>query len=962
MATLALVAVVPGGFWGSALGWQALAYGAAALADSRFILPALFPPPDVPKPNVGDLKFQFAEEGSALSLLLGDEVPVTGGLIWASDLIVVTHRSDDGGSGGPPPGSGRQDLFVHCQIAIGFTPTDAGIVEVIKVWKDGDVFYEADPDIEIISNQITAANYDEVIDSGRVFSASNTTPIVIQTAYSFPVAIYDYVLITGCTGTTAPNGRWAIAGLSGQSAQVDTVTLIGSTGAPGYVANSGTIGALRPFLELQSPSGGPDLTALRVGVNATIAGFTAPATANNGVFKCTYVANTTSGGSIARFENPNAVAKAAGDVITITQNPDKFSAKDCTSVTFHDGSLSAIPDALVEGIEGVGNVFAYWRVPTMVVEKLRVTENGGRIGEFKFLVRQAVDSTRAGIISQIMEHAQFDSTEYDVSAVTGDFRGMSVEGSAIAQIQPLAIAHDVLAQQTGGLIRFFDRSAATVVEVVPDDMGAHEEGGEKPEALAVSDPPDSKLPSEVTVSFVDPGLDWQSGSVSQRRRKPVDQDEVTQISLPMVMLDTEARGLARRRLWVTCAQRLQHQIQLPPSYLSDVIEGNVLTFTLHGEDWRVMVKRSDFGVNGLLVVETEDDDTQLATLLSGPVEDPTGDSPPTVQLPGEMTAVLADLPPLASSFVGRVGFYYGAALLDPNELFTGGAGLYVSSDDTSYSLAEVIPSETVIGVASTVLSGVIGAAAAPTHFFDNASTVTVVLKEGSIASDTEANVLSGSNHAIIGREVVAFRTATLTATDTYVLSGLLRGLLNTQDEMTRHLPNEKFMLLSLVGLRFLEIGLVQLGNSRYYKPVVGGGSVAQATAIPFSVTGACVSHWAPVQPIIRKDTTSGTATNDDVAIRWHGRCLEPVQLFGPYPLSDTQESYEVEIWDAGFANLKRTLTSTVESVSYTAAEQDADFASATQTTYNIRIFQIHSLTGRSKPCEAAALAPRETFD
>ena len=66
------------------------------------------------------------------------------------------------------------------------------------------------------------------------------------------------------------------------------------------------------------------------------------------------------------------------------------------------------------------------------------------------------------------------------------------------------------------------------------------------------------------------------------------------------------------------------------------------------------------------------------------------------------------------------------------------------------------------------------------------------------------------------------------------------------------------------------------------------------------------------------------------------------------PLGEAAEAYEVEIYTAGHATLKRTMTSATPSVTYTSAMQVADFGS-NQAALAVKIYQISATVGRGAP-------------
>jgi hypothetical protein len=69
------------------------------------------------------------------------------------------------------------------------------------------------------------------------------------------------------------------------------------------------------------------------------------------------------------------------------------------------------------------------------------------------------------------------------------------------------------------------------------------------------------------------------------------------------------------------------------------------------------------------------------------------------------------------------------------------------------------------------------------------------------------------------------------------------------------------------------------------------------------------------------------------------------------------EAYEVEILDG--ATVKRTLAAASPSVTYTSAQQTADFGApiAWPSTLDVRVYQLSATYGRGTPAEATLFFP-----
>ena len=66
-------------------------------------------------------------------------------------------------------------------------------------------------------------------------------------------------------------------------------------------------------------------------------------------------------------------------------------------------------------------------------------------------------------------------------------------------------------------------------------------------------------------------------------------------------------------------------------------------------------------------------------------------------------------------------------------------------------------------------------------------------------------------------------------------------------------------------------------------------------------------------------------------------------------LGESSERYEIDIYTtSGYTTVKRTLTATSQSATYTSAEQVTDFGSNQATLY-LKVYQMSSAVGRGYP-------------
>jgi len=80
-----------------------------------------------------------------------------------------------------------------------------------------------------------------------------------------------------------------------------------------------------------------------------------------------------------------------------------------------------------------------------------------------------------------------------------------------------------------------------------------------------------------------------------------------------------------------------------------------------------------------------------------------------------------------------------------------------------------------------------------------------------------------------------------------------------------------------------------------------------------------------------------------------------VEIFSgrPMPIGESSESYEVEIWDATYTTLKRTISGlNSSSCIYMFAQQVADFGISIETVY-VKVYQLSASLGRGYPLVAS---------
>ena len=529
--------------------------------------------------------------------------------------------------------------------------------------------------------------------------------------------------------------------------------------------------------------------------------------------------------------------------------------------------------------------------------------------------------TVANVLTDLSLASGLSTTDIDVTDVTDICRGfvLGQQGTARGAIETLMMAYQFDAVQSGSVLKFRKRGRAQVETLTLDELAVHDPGSATPSPLVLSRADEVTLPKVVNVTFTNYGTDYQPGSQSSRRLVGNARAEVS-TQLAVVMTDGEAKALADSALysawtarttatWTTSLARAD----LEPTDVV-TIEGNPIRIT----------KRSLRGTT--LQFEGNFDSGQILTF--GAITDNAPAVSQSVATKPAATAMyLLDIAMIKDTD-NDAGLYVVTSGM------TGwpGAIVFKSSDEGASYLEVANESAGVVGGSQTLL-GDFGSA-----MFDEFNSVDVYLLAGTLSSTTEIAVLNGANVALLGKEILQYKTATLNASGSYTLTGLLRGRRGTPT--TGHAIGDRFVQLSNSTKRISGL-TAELNLPRLYKGVTFSASINAADPVSFTNTGQGLECLAPVLLGAGRDTAG------NVTLQWvrQTRIGAEWRDLGAALLGEATESYEIDIFDSTFTTLKRTLTATTPTVAYSAALQVTDFGSAQALVY-VQIYQLSATVGR----------------
>ncbi|WP_153768144.1 glycoside hydrolase/phage tail family protein [Labrenzia sp. CE80] len=520
-------------------------------------------------------------------------------------------------------------------------------------------------------------------------------------------------------------------------------------------------------------------------------------------------------------------------------------------------------------------------------------------------------------------------TDIDVSQLQGVVTGWQRASITTprAQLQTLAQLYRFDAVESEGLIRFVPRGGATKATIIEQDLAAPDR---KQADWSMTRAQETDLPVRASLAYFDAESDYRQTS-SNAGRLTGSSERIESVSAPAVIETAEAEGMVEAWLLERWVGREQASFALPPSMIRlDPTDTVALEAGGRSRDLRLS-RIIDAGARQCEAVAVERSVYSIQRGTSRPV------SPGTVPSYGPAVLEVLDLPVIEETQVEHRPWL--AATASP------WAGVRVL--EGSRAVGSVIAPAT-LGMTTTDL------ASGTTFRFDRANSLTVKLAYGTLASRSEDELLEGTANALAIRnadgdwEILQFATADLVASQTWQLSGLLRGRRGTEHAMRDPVAAGARVVLLDGALTQADVPLSDRGIERSwsYGPAPAASTDSSFKTRLNTFEAVALKPFAPVHLAGTRNLAGDLAINWIRSARRNGSWLDGTDV----PLVEAGELYELEILGGG--PVIRTVSGlTSPAHNYTAADQIADFGSV-QSSIHIRVFQISDSIGRGIPAEA----------
>ena len=531
----------------------------------------------------------------------------------------------------------------------------------------------------------------------------------------------------------------------------------------------------------------------------------------------------------------------------------------------------------------------------------------------------SAECNRTGLLSP----SDYDVTQLDDS-VTG-YRVSKIGGIRQA-IEPLqgAFLFDVI--QSGYQIKFISRGGSSVASPVIGDLGVDQQ-------LKQSREMDSQMPVKITANYLDAGRNYDTNTQTWERLN-TDSVNTRSLDLPIVLTATQAAQIVERLGGIYWLERVDFgPFTLPPTY-AHLEPTDIITLDVGYAVYEMRLTSVNYKSDGSL--ECMARPNNAAVYVSNATADDV-DQSGSVEMKGGSAYQMLDIPPVNSELqnspgmIGVMAGYYQA--------WSGGT-IYRSQDASqTWEDLQSFAAPCTYGFARDTLPANTGT------LINYGDTLRVDLVAGELDSVTEAQMLNGANVCAYGKngrmEVLRFMTATLEMDGSYTISGLWRGDFGSEWATGLHEVGDVFVLLNDSDAATITMAQGQIGVPIDYRGITSGDDIDADSSRTIVYAGANLECLSPCH------ASATGKTLGDVTITWHRRSrINGWRDYVDAPLGEASESYEVEILLSG--TVVRTLTSSVESVVYTAADQATDIGSY-PPFIDVRIYQISALVGRGNP-------------
>ncbi|MDP1925777.1 MAG: phage tail protein [Thiobacillus sp.] len=539
--------------------------------------------------------------------------------------------------------------------------------------------------------------------------------------------------------------------------------------------------------------------------------------------------------------------------------------------------------------------------------------------------------------SECLSSSLLTAGDLDVTELTDSVRGYRIAslGALRGGIEPLRAAWPFDVVQHGYKLLFKRRGSSSVATITEDEVDARAAGDNPGVRITNSREMDTLLPSSLHLKYLDVVREYDTNE--QPSYKGDGSGHVVTVDIPVVLNADEASQAVAALHDLYWLERFDLSFVLPPTY-SQLEPADVVTVPASYATFELRLTGTNTLPDGRIECRAKYNNAALYVQVASGEEGQSVGA--TLTLAGPSVYQLLDIP-LMRDDDDTAGFPVAMS----GYLSGWPGGVLYRSDDSGATWADLkafAPGQ-VMGYATTSLAAHGGT------LLDKASTLSVRLYSGTLASVTEAQMFAGQNWFAYGAdgrwEIVAAQNATLQGDGSYVLTDFMRGQRGTEWASGLHVANDRIVKLNATTLEFISVNTSTIGAPRSYRAITTGKGIDSDASLSFTYAGVNLECLSPVNL-----TGNRHPSTNDWTLLWTRRSrFDGWRDYVDAALGESSESYEVDVYSNGtYTTLKRTLTSATQTVAYTSANQVTDFGSNQSTLY-IKVYQLSATVGRGYP-------------
>jgi hypothetical protein len=544
---------------------------------------------------------------------------------------------------------------------------------------------------------------------------------------------------------------------------------------------------------------------------------------------------------------------------------------------------------------------------------------------FRIIVYGAIAAQPADVASVIQDIcARAGLTATNTTGITDTVPGYAITrvSSARSALEPLQQAFFIDGVERDAAMRFFKRAQQTVEESIPfDELGAVEQGGESPDAFALTRAQEAEMPRSLALNYLNTEADYQPGTETARRQITGSTMDAV-VELPIASTPGHMASVAAALLYEAWAARNTRKATVSRRY-ARLQEGDFINVEFpRGTTTQCRIHRA-VDTGSLIELEMVPAQPSLSAVVAPGASASTSQ---TVGLISRTALAVLDIPLLRDAD-DSPGVY--AALAGYGSRWNG-AVLYEGSGEWDMVARGMVSSPATMGTTLNALGSFTSS-----RLVDEVNTLTVAMNSGELSSITHDAMLSSeANVIVVGAEIIQFRSAENLGSGQYRLSGLRRGLRGTEWAIGTHAIGERVVLLQVAGMLRVGMNATDANTSRSYMAVSVGMDASTGTRATVTNVDAGRRPLAPANLDVAYDGAG------NYRLRWVRRTRYADNwLAGSVPLGEAAESYSIDVTTAGV-----TTTYTASTPTVTLALGTGSLAGTV-----ISVFQVSATAGRGFP-------------